>query len=151
MTVLDLQSIIQRFATADCSWLSTIYPDSRPHSAPIWHIWTASRIYIVTKPTAVKVNNIRHNPAVTITHPDPHSAIIIEGQAHIVHGKTNLLRPLFQAKYNWDIATDQAYTTIIEITPQKLLAWGEEGAGHRQRWTAKELQASARSSNLPAP
>ena len=143
MTDLNLHSIIQRFATADCSWLSTIYPDSRPHSAPIWHIWTGARIYIVTKPTAVKVNNIRHNSAVAITHPDPHNAIIIEGQANIVHGKTNLLQPLFKAKYNWDIATDDDYTTIIEITPHKLLAWGEEGAGHRQRWSGEEVMASA--------
>ena len=143
MTDLDLPSIIQRFATANCSWLSTVRPDGRPHSAPVWHIWTGSRAYLVTKSTAVKVNNIRHYTGVVLTHPDPHKAIIIEGQAHIVQGKTNLLRPLFKAKYDWDIATDEDYNTIIEITPQKLLAWGEEGAGHRKRWTGEEVMAVA--------
>ncbi len=139
MTELDLQTIIQHFATADCSWLSTVRPDGRPHAAPIWHVWTSARAYIVTKPTAVKVTNIRHNPAVVLTHPDPHSAIIIEGQAKIAYGLENQLRPLFKAKYDWDIVADEDYTTIIEIVPQKLLAWGEEGAGHRQRWTGKDL------------
>ena len=139
MTNLDLQTVIQRFNEADCSWLGTVRPDFRPHSAPVWHVWTGSRAYIVTKSTAVKVNNIRHHASVVLTHPDPHKAIIIEGQAQIVQGKTNLLRPLFKAKYNWDIATDEAYNTIIEITPLKLLAWGEEGAGHRKRWTGEEI------------
>jgi general stress protein 26 len=143
MTNLDLQTVIQRFAEADCSWLSTVRPDSRPHSAPVWHIWTGSLAYIVTKPSAVKVNNIRHCADVVLTHPDPHKAIIIEGQARIVLDKTNLLRPLFEAKYDWDIVADEEYNTIIEITPQKLLAWGEEGAGHRKRWTGEEVIASA--------
>ena len=143
MTDLDLPSIIQRFATADCSWLSTVRPDGRPHSAPVWHIWTDSRVYIVTKSTAIKVTNIRHCARVVLTHPDPHQAIIIEGQAQIVQGKTKLLRPLFKAKYDWDIATDEEYDTIIEIIPLKLLAWGEEGAGHRKRWTGEEVLASA--------
>lgn len=139
MTNLDLPSIIKRFAGADCSWLSTVHPDGRPHSAPIWHVWTNSRIYIVTKPSAVKVNNIRHNPNVVLTHPDPHKAIIIDGEALIVQGLTELLRPLFKAKYDWDIATDGDYTAVVEVTPHKLLAWGEEGAGHRVRWAGEDL------------
>jgi hypothetical protein len=65
--------------------------------------------------------------------------IIIEGQAEIVQGKTNLLQPLFKAKYDWDIAIDEEYSTIIEITPQKILAWGEEGAGFRKHWTGEEV------------
>ncbi len=142
MTDLDLKPIIQRFATADCSWLTTIYPDSRPHSAPIWHVWTGGRIYIVTTPTAVKVRNIRHNSAVTITHPDPHSAIIIEGRAQFADHLAGQLRILFEAKYDWDIVADEDYRTIIEIIPEKILAWGEEGAGHRRRWRGEEVMAA---------
>jgi len=141
MTNATLSEILRRFAESDCSWLTTVRPGCRPHSAPIWHVWTNSRAYVVTTPTAVKVTNIRQNSAVVLTHPDPHSAIIIDGQASIVHGMDDQLRPLFKEKYDWDIVTDEDYTTIIEITPQKLLAWGEEGAGHLKRWTGEELLA----------
>ena len=141
MTKLDLQTVIQRFAQADCSWLSTLRPDFRPHSAPIWHVWTNGCAYVVTKDSAVKVENIRHHSSVVLTHPDPHKAIIIEGDARIVEGKTGMLRPLFKAKYDWDIGTDEDYTTIIEVRSQKVLAWGEEGAGYRQRWTGEEVMA----------
>jgi general stress protein 26 len=139
MTNQSLNDILQRFADANCSWLTTVWPDCRPHSAPVWHVWTNSRVYVVTVLSAVKVANIDHNPYVVLTHPDPHSAIIIDGKAKIVSGMEDELRPLFKAKYDWDIATDDAYNTIIEITPEKVLAWGEEGAGHRQRWRGEEI------------
>lgn len=136
----SLTEIIKRFAESDCSWLSTMRPDGRVHAAPIWHIWRNGRVYIVTKPKAVKVRNIQANPSVTITHPDPLQAIIIDGQAAIVDGMENELRPLFKAKYDWDIVTDVDYDTVIEITPTKLLAWGNEGAGFRKRWRGEALQ-----------
>jgi hypothetical protein len=41
------------------------------------------------------------------------------------------LHPLFQAKFNWDIATDTEYDEVIEVTPRKVMAWGSHGEG---RW-----------------
>jgi len=38
---------------------------------------------------------------------------------------------LFQAKYNWDIATDPDYDDVLEVTPRKVIAWGSHGEG---RW-----------------
>jgi nitroimidazol reductase NimA-like FMN-containing flavoprotein (pyridoxamine 5'-phosphate oxidase superfamily) len=140
MSGVTLSEILRRFAASDCSWLTTVRPDSRPHAAPIWHVWSNGRAYIVTKPTAVKVGNIGHNPHVVITHPDPHSAIIIDGLARIVQNKEQVLRPLFKEKYDWDILTDVEYNTIIEIMPTKVLAWGEEGAAQRRRWSAEDLK-----------
>jgi general stress protein 26 len=134
-----LEEVLQRFAAADCSWLTTVRPDARPHSAPIWHVLYKGYIYVISKPTAVRVANIQHNPRVTITHPDPHSAIIIDGRAQIGENMASQLRPYFQEKYDWDIATDGDYTTIIEICPSKIMAWGaEEGAGKRKRWRVVE-------------
>jgi general stress protein 26 len=143
MSNLDLQQLIQRFAESSCSWMSTVRPDGRVHSAPVWHIWINSCAYVVTTAQAVKVGNIDNNPNVVLTHPDPHKAIIIDGVATVVQDKTELLRPLFQAKYDWDIVEDDDYDTVIEIRPLKLLAWSEEGAGHRQRWSGEEIAAVA--------
>jgi hypothetical protein len=141
MTDNQLRQSVQRLAESDCSWLGTVRPDGRVHSAPIWHIWHRGRLYVVTKPSAVKVGNIRTNPNVVITHPDPHAAIILEGKARLVTGIENELRPLFKAKYDWDIVTDEAYSTVVEITPTKLLSWGDEGAAFRRRWSGAEVIA----------
>ena len=143
MSKLDLQLLVERFAESSCSWMSTMRPDGRVHSAPVWHIWTDGCAYVVTTAHAVKVRNIEDNPHVVLTHPDPHKAIIIDGVAALVQDKTDLLRPLFQAKYDWDIVEDDDYDTVIEIRPLKLLAWGEEGAGQRRRWYEEEITAVA--------
>lgn len=131
-----LQALVQRFAESQCSWLSTVRPDGRAHSAPIWHVWYRGRAYVVTLSSAVKTANILKNPSVVITHPDPVDPIIIEGWATPAGAMEQQLQPLFNAKYNWDISTDSDYDTIIEITPTKLMAWGEYG---QERWPGTEV------------
>jgi gamma-glutamylcyclotransferase (GGCT)/AIG2-like uncharacterized protein YtfP len=137
-TQLDetLRALVARFAQANCSWLSSVRPDGRAHSAPVWHVWYQGRIYIGTISGAVKTANILENPSVVITHPDPVDALIIEGWATPAAKLEAQLQPLFKAKYNWDISSDAEYDTIIEITPTKLLAWGKHGQG---RWPGSEV------------
>jgi len=132
-----LQLLVERFAESQCSWLSTVRPDGRVHSTPIWHVWYQGRAYIVTLSSAVKSANTLNNPSVVITHPDPIDPIIIEGWATPAGVMEQQLQPLIKAKYDWDISTDSDYDTIIEITPTKLVAWGKYGQG---RWRGKEIQ-----------
>ncbi|HMQ51006.1 MAG TPA: gamma-glutamylcyclotransferase [Anaerolineae bacterium] len=130
----NLLAVIKHFAEAECCWLSTVRPTEQAHSAPVWHVWQGGRIYVVTQPGSVKMRNISSNPSVVVTHPDPFNPIIIEGWATLAPDRLTDLRPLFLAKYSWDIATDQAYSAIIEITPTKVLAWGSHGEG---RWSGE--------------
>jgi gamma-glutamylcyclotransferase (GGCT)/AIG2-like uncharacterized protein YtfP/general stress protein 26 len=126
-----LKAQIQRLSEAEAIWLTTVRPDSRPHSTPVWHGWYHGRIYVVTRPSAVKVTNIRSNSAVAVSLPDPMSPLMMEGRATVITTLRDSLRPIFLAKYDWDIASDQDYTAIIEITPYRLRAWGDLGEG---RW-----------------
>jgi gamma-glutamylcyclotransferase (GGCT)/AIG2-like uncharacterized protein YtfP len=131
-----LQTLVRRFAKAECSWLNSVRPDGRAHSAPVWHVWYRGRAYVVTISAAVKVANIMEHPVVVITHPDPVDPIIIEGWATLATGMEPQLQPLFKTKYDWDIDNDSDYDAIIEITPTKLMAWGKYGEG---RWPGTEV------------
>lgn len=142
-----LANIIDRFAGSDCSWLSTVSPEGKAHSAPVWHAWLNGHVFVVTTGKAVKVRNIRSHPSVAITHPDPMDVIIVEGDASVVQGMKETLRPLFQAKYDWDIVTDEDYEVVIQIAPTKVIAWGKEGAGHRKRWSAQDLRGLGKSAS----
>lgn len=133
-----LETIIEKFAASECSWLGTVRPSGKPHTAPIWHVWYGGRVYVVAQMTAVKTRNIQANPFVTISYPDPMDVIIIEGEARLVEGLTAVLQPYFQQKYEWDIGSDGEYTAVIEITPTKIMAWNAD-AGKRQTWTGEEL------------
>lgn len=127
---------VKRFAESDCSWLATVRPDGRAHCAPMWHAWYQGRIYLIAQPTSVKIKNIAHHPHVTITHPDPSNVIIIDGEAAEAPHMADAVRPLIQAKYDWDFVTDSAYQTVIEITPTKLMTWNNSPT---QRWTREEI------------
>jgi gamma-glutamylcyclotransferase (GGCT)/AIG2-like uncharacterized protein YtfP len=131
-----LRALIKRFADEPCSWLSTVRPDGRAHSAPIWHVWYQGRAYLVTGAQTVKVVNIAENPGVVITHPDPANALLIEGWAWAADQMRTALRPLFLTKYNWDIGSAPGYERVIEITPTKLLAWGSYGEG---KWSGQAV------------
>lgn len=131
-----LRALVKRFADEPCSWLSSVRPDGRAHSAPVWHVWYQGRAYVVTPAQSVKVNNIAENPNVVITHPDPLNALIVEGWATTANHLRQVLRPLFLAKYNWDLASDNSHDTVLEITPTKLLAWGKHGEG---KWAGQAV------------
>lgn len=126
-----LLRLLEKFAAADTCWVSSVRPDGRAHLAPIWHVWCDSRIYLVTPHGSVRARNISVNPRVSVALPDPMNVLIIEGAARPAPARAAQLQPLFQSKYDWDIATDADYDMIIEIVPRKVMAWGNHGEG---RW-----------------
>lgn len=135
-----LQTLLGHIAAGDACWFSSVRPDGRVHLAPIWHVWHAGRLFVVTQNGSVRAHNIRANPSVSIALPDPMNAVIIEGEAFFAPELEAALQPLFLAKYNWDIATDQEYDAIIGVTPHKIMAWGSHGD---QRWNLRASDAGS--------
>lgn len=131
-----LRTLVKRFADEACCWLSSVRPDGRAHSAPIWHVWHQGRAYVVTGANTVRAANIEENPSIVVTHPDPANALIIEGWATAANHLRSVLQPLFWAKYHWDIRNDPGYDRVLEITPTKLLAWGSYGEG---KWSGQDV------------
>lgn len=131
-----LRTLVKRFADEACCWLSSVRPDGRAHSAPIWHVWYQGRAYVVTGAHTVRATNIAENPSIVITHPDPMNALILEGWATAANHMRALLQPLFLAKYQWDISNAAGYERVLEITPTKLLAWGSYGEG---KWSGQDI------------
>lgn len=123
--------LLAHFGAADACWFSSTRPDGRPHLAPIWHVVHADRIYVVTRQSSVRAANIRANAAVSLALADASNALIVEGVARPAPEMRDELRPLFRAKYDWDIATDAEYDDVIQVTPRKVMAWGRHGEG---RW-----------------
>jgi general stress protein 26 len=126
-----LARLIDKFATAEACWFSSTRADGRAHLAPIWHVWHEGRIYVVTQATAVRTRNIAHQPAVSLSLPDPVNVLIIEGTARENAAQKDALNPLFKEKYKWEFTKDNPYNVIIEVTPTKIMAWGADGDG---RW-----------------
>lgn len=109
-------------------WVSTVRFDGRPHLTPTWFIWLDERLYIAISEDSQKFANLRHNQQITAALPDTDWVTIIEGEAHVADRETvAALGDYFYHKYEWDFRYDDtAVMRLIEITPYKILAWGDD-------------------------
>jgi PPOX class probable F420-dependent enzyme len=49
------------------AWLTTVRPDGRPDSVPVWFLLRDDETFLVySQPAKIKLRNIAHNPAVTL-------------------------------------------------------------------------------------
>lgn len=123
----QLHAAIERLAAEPCSWLSTVHVDARPHSVPMWHVVYDNRVYLVTPNWSQKMVNIRSNPNVVLTLPDPMDVVIVDGWAMEMPGYLDVVRGLFVSKYEWDPGNEPAGThQVVEITPQRVRCWSGE-------------------------
>lgn len=107
-------------------WLATNRGDGRPHLVPLWFVWLDGYLYICTTPDTQKYANLIHNQMVALALPDANNVLIIEGEAHVADQQTvDILADNFYHKYEWDFRYDEANYRLIEITPHKILAWGD--------------------------
>ena len=116
-------------------WIVTVRRDGRPHMTPVWYVWLNDRVYIATGTDTQKFTNLRFNQAVALALPDTESVVILEGEAHATDRKTSdKLSEYFFNKYEWDFRYDEdADWRLVEITPHRIMAWGDgfEGEGIR--------------------
>lgn len=122
------RSLSSRLSREPTIWLATVRPDGRPHLVPVWFVWLDDKIYVATGSETRKFANMRHNQRVALALPDPDQVIIIEGEAHIPDYRVaDELADNFYNKYEWDFRYDDSATwRLIEVTPQRILAWGDE-------------------------
>jgi hypothetical protein len=108
-------------------WISTVRFDGRPHLTPVWYVWLEGRIYVAIGTETQKFINLRGNQAVALALPDTANVIILEGEAHAADRSTSdRVADYFYHKYEWDFRYDDASNwRLIEITPIKILTWGE--------------------------
>lgn len=108
-------------------WFATVRNDGRPHLVPLWFIWLEGKIYIATGSHTQKFVNMSFNQEVALALPNPENVIIIEGEAHVSDwSNIDILADYFYHKYEWDFRYDQdADWRLVEVTPQKILAWGD--------------------------
>lgn len=108
-------------------WLATVRADGRPHLIPLWYVWLSGKLYICTGAGTQKYVNMFRNQNVALALPDAVSVIMIEGEAHTAdRSLVDTLADHFFHKYEWDFRYDEsADWRLIEITPFKILAWGD--------------------------
>ena len=114
------------------AYFTTVRPDGRPHTVPVWFYWDGATILIFSKPSDLKARNLRQNPGVTLALDNigaTSEPVVVEGIAALVEGAAIAsMLPAYSAKYaalaeRIGIASDalaRVYSQPIHITPTKI-------------------------------
>lgn len=121
------RAIEARLGREPTIWVATVRYDGRPHLTPVWFIWLNEKVYISIGAETQKFVNLIANQSIALSLPDTDSVVLIEGEAHVADWQTvDTLADYFFHKYEWDFRyDDSADWRLVEVTPHKILAWGD--------------------------
>ncbi len=115
-------------------WIASVRADGRPHIVPVWFVWADDRFYLCIQPGSVKARNLRRDGRVAVSLEDGSRPVICEGRGRFLEPPwPSKVAAAFREKYDWELSGEKDYTAMVEIVPEKWLAWGPEansdGAG----------------------
>jgi len=87
MADMTQQEIAAYLAEAHVAHLVTLRANGRPHVAPVWFLEENGQAFVMADANAVKVRNIRRNPAVSLsiaTDQRPLKYVALNGDAQVV-------------------------------------------------------------------
>ena len=127
---------LERLATDIIGWLTTVTPDGRPQTFPIWFLWEDGEALIFSDRRAKRNLNIAHNPRVSLHLNDNGrggDVVILEGEARVDAAAPQVTEhPAYLAKYGaWineyltsaeEMAT--IYNVPIRVRPTRGRAFG---------------------------
>ncbi len=116
------------------TWLTTVRPNGRPRTVPVWFLWDGSTI-LIFRAIKVKVQELKQNPNVTLAL-DPsnngNDIVVIEGTAELVEDvNITTTLPAFAQKYDallkemgWTAESMAPnYPHAVRVTPKKFLGF----------------------------
>ncbi len=131
MSVVLQSHVEERLCSDEMVWLSTVRPDGRPHSIPVWFLWESATLLIFSQPNTQKIRNLRKNPSVTLALDDTKKGVVIlEGTAELLgQGDASVTLQAYGEKYREGLRrigrTAKEFTMLysqpIRVTPVRLI------------------------------
>ena len=123
--------------------LVTLRPAGTPHVAPVWFLWEGEhgnkgRAWVMADGNAMKVRNIKSNPAVALsiaTPERPLSYVVLEGQAEVTSEDLDTVVERMCVLYDGpDRGTEFAKEllgeermVLLKINIDKIMSWQDDG------------------------
>lgn len=130
----------ERLVSSRNYWLTTIWPDGRPHTMPVWGVWHDGSLWFSSSKGSRKARNLSRDPRCTVATEDAVNPVVVEGRAELVTNPDDLARMLAleNAKYSTDYGVetlDPASNSAFRVRPR--WAFGlksDDFTGSPTRW-----------------
>lgn len=127
---IEWAHVIDRLTAAEGYWISTVTPDNRPHTVPIWGCVVGDDLYLETgDPNTQKNVNLRSNQNVFVHLDDVNDVVLVRGRAvEVVRPDRELGEGLAAAmggKYAGYDPTPDSWDAggMWRIDPSSVIAW----------------------------
>jgi hypothetical protein len=131
----------QRLKKSHNYWITTVKPDSSPHSMVVWGLWQDGRFLFSTGSKSRKARNLEQNPKCVVCTELANEAIIVEGVAEIANvAARRKLIPAYERKYKFDLSTmkDDLLSMkepVFAVRPRVVFAfWEKHFQSKSTRW-----------------
>ena len=137
MGALSTKEISEFLSQPRTAHLVTLRSSGTPHVAPVWFLWHDGRALVMADANAIKVRNIRRNPAVSLcvsTPEHPYVFVTVEGTASIAEsGLEDMVRRTCILYEGQERGTEFAAEllgedrmALISISPDRFMSWKED-------------------------
>jgi PPOX class probable F420-dependent enzyme len=128
----------ERLTASRNYWVSSVWPDGRPHAMPVWGVWDEDVLWFSSGRRSRKARNLAADPRCVVTTEDANEPVIVEGRAELTHEHDSIARVagLMSAKYESDISVEflSAHATI-RVRPTWAFAIAHDDfTGSPTRW-----------------
>jgi PPOX class probable F420-dependent enzyme len=111
------------------AWLTTVSPDGRPQSSPVWFVVDEGEFLLYSLAGTPRTRNIAANPRVSLNLDSDAGGdvVVLEGTARIVDGPSSVEHAAYQEKYREHIPRightaetfAERYPVAIRVTPER--------------------------------
>jgi general stress protein 26 len=130
----------QRLSSAQNYWVSSVWPDGRPHLTPVWGMWDGTVLWFTCSVGSRKARNLRAEPRCCVSTEGAMDPVVIEGHARFSADEATIRRVLglMNDKYHTDIEPsflDPARNATIGVRPEKVIGMRHDDfTGSPTRW-----------------
>lgn len=121
-----------RLAAEPIVWLTTVGGDARPHSVPVWFLFTDPEIVLFSRPDTAKVGRLRERPGVSLTLDTAAAGtdvVLAEGDAMLAGEPSPTELKAFGEKYRDMLGGQdldgwrQVFAQPIRVRLHRIVAW----------------------------
>jgi nitroimidazol reductase NimA-like FMN-containing flavoprotein (pyridoxamine 5'-phosphate oxidase superfamily) len=136
---------VDRLSRSHDYWVTSVWPDGRPHTMPVWGVWLDDALWFSSSLGSRKARNLAADPRCTVATDDAQEPVVVEGRASIVRDVTTIEHFLehflehsnakYETSYEIDFLDPDTNATI-RVTPARAIGLVEaDFTASPTRWT----------------
>ncbi len=130
----------ERLAGSRNYWVSTVWPDGRPHTMPVWGVWLDEGLWFSSFRGSRKARNLAAEPRCTVATQNPGQPVVVSGRGTPVLEPGALQRFLHATNEKYGTSygpelVEHAANTTFRVEPDWVFGLDEaDFTGSPTRW-----------------